>query len=222
MQRIFDIIFSSVVLFIFAPLLTIIIIILRLTGEGEIFFLQPRIGFRNREFQLWKFSTMQKNSPNIGTGTVTVKNDPRVLPFGYLLRKSKINEIPQLFNILKGDMSFIGPRPQTQRCFNAFPEDLQSIIVQVKPGLSGIGSVVFRDEEEVMCGSSDVKNFYDLTIMPYKGQLECWYVENATLWNYCKLIFVTIWVVFRPKSKIVWSSFNELPAIPKTLEGLIN
>lgn len=222
MQRVFDIVFSSVVLIILAPFLTIIIIILRLTGEGEIFFLQSRIGFKNREFHLWKFSTMQKNSPSIGTGTVTIKNDPRVLPFGYFLRKSKINEIPQLLNILKGDMSFIGPRPQTQRCFNAFPEDLKAIIVKVKPGLSGIGSVVFRDEEEVMFGSSDVKKFYDLTIMPYKGELECWYVKNSTLWNYCKLIFVTIWVIFRPESKIVWSSFNELPAVPTALEGLIN
>src|SRR5690606_21086740 len=117
MQRFFDIVLASAALLVLAPLLLPITLILRFTGEGEVFYVQQRVG-KNREFfGLYKFATMLKNSPNMSTGTVTVKDDPRVLPVGRFLRKTKLNELPQLFNVLKGDMSIIGPRPQTRRCF---------------------------------------------------------------------------------------------------------
>ena len=118
MDRFFDILLSSLAISFFSIILLPVIIILRLTGEGEIFYLQKRIGKNNKEFYLLKFATMLKNSSKMQNGTVTIKNDPRVLPFGKFLRKSKINELPQLFNILKGDMSIIGPRPQTPNYFN--------------------------------------------------------------------------------------------------------
>ncbi|MEI7994676.1 MAG: sugar transferase [Methylococcaceae bacterium] len=103
---------------------------------------------------------------SIGTGTVTVKNDPRILPIGQFLRKSKINELPQLLNILYGYMSVVGPRPQAPRCFEAFSADVQSQIVKVRPGLSGIGSIIFRDEENLLHGASDPVIFYDTVIAP--------------------------------------------------------
>ena len=112
MQRIFDIIFATIALFLLSPLLIPIIIILRFTGEGEIFFIQKRIGMNKNNIKLFKFATMLKDSPNLGSGTVTLHNDPRILPFGSWLRKTKINELPQLINILIGDMSIIGPRPE--------------------------------------------------------------------------------------------------------------
>ena len=121
MQRILDILFAVLSLLLLSPLLIPIVILLRLTGEGEILFKQQRVGRGGNFFGLYKFATMVKDSPNLGTGTVTVKDDPRVLPIGRFLRKTKINELPQLLNILLGNMSVIGPRPQTQRCFNAFP-----------------------------------------------------------------------------------------------------
>ena len=121
MQRFVDVIFSGIALVLLSPLLLPLIFILRVTGEGEIFFSQNRVGRGGKHFELYKFATMLKDSPNMGTGTVTVKNDPRVLPMGGFLRKTKINELPQLINIFNGDMSVIGPRPQTQRCFDAFP-----------------------------------------------------------------------------------------------------
>jgi lipopolysaccharide/colanic/teichoic acid biosynthesis glycosyltransferase len=124
---------------------------------------------------------MLKNSPAIGTGTVTIKNDPRILPIGHFLRKTKINELPQLLNILFGDMSVIGPRPQTQRCFDAFTATSQAAIVQVRPGLSGIGSIIFRDEENLLHGQADSVRFYDEVIAPYKGALEEWYVVHQGL-----------------------------------------
>ena len=103
---------------------------------------------------------MLKNSENIGTGTITVSNDPRVLPFGKFLRRTKINELPQLFNIILGDMSIIGPRPQTERCFNAFPIKSQNIIKKMKPGLSGLGSLVFRNEDQMMADNSNANQFF--------------------------------------------------------------
>ena len=141
MQRFFDIIFSLVAILILSPIFLITGVVLRLTGEGEVVYFQSRVGRYAESIQIIKFATMLKNSPNVGTGTVTLMNDPRILPVGRYLRKSKINELPQLFNVLRGDMSLIGPRPQTQRCFEAFPENLRAEIVAVRPGLSGLGSI---------------------------------------------------------------------------------
>ena len=115
MQRLFDIIFSGIALVLLSPLLLPLMFILRVTGEGEIFFPQSRVGRGGKHFKLYKFATMLKDSPNMGTGTVTVKNDPRILPIGGFLRKTKVNELPQLINIFNGDMSVIGPRPQIGR-----------------------------------------------------------------------------------------------------------
>lgn len=217
MQRFFDIFFSLLALLVLSPLLLPVVVILRLTGEGEIFFRQNRVGRGGELFGLLKFATMLKDSPNMGTGTVTLKNDPRVLPFGRFLRKTKINELPQLFNILKGDMSVIGPRPQTRRCFDAFPESSQREIIKVRPGLSGIGSIIFRDEEELMADAEDPDAFYDQVVMPYKGQLEEWYVQNQTLTNYFLLIFVTAWVVIFPSSQLPQRLFTQLPSPPPEL-----
>lgn len=220
MQRLLDILFSGVALLILAPLLVPIMILLRFTGEGEIFYVQQRIGRGGKTFGLLKFATMLKNSPNIGTGTVTLKNDPRVLPMGGFLRKTKINELPQLINILKGDMSIVGPRPQTQRCFDAFPKASQMEIMKVRPGLSGIGSIFFRDEEDLMHAARDPNRFYDEVIMPYKGALEEWYVEHASLSTYLLVIFVTAWVVIFPKSRMAWAVFSGLPVPPRELKEL--
>jgi lipopolysaccharide/colanic/teichoic acid biosynthesis glycosyltransferase len=217
MQRFFDILFSGLALLVLAPLLIPIIIILRLTGEGEIFFTQQRIGKDGKPFGLLKFATMLKDSPNIGTGTVTLKDDPRILPFGQFLRKTKINELPQLINILKGDMSVVGPRPQASRCFGAFPKEMQEKIVEVRPGLSGIGSIIFRDEENLLHDADDPVRFYDEVIAPYKGALEEWYIQNQNLKNYFLLIFMTIWVVLFSKSPIVWKILRDLPEPPAEL-----
>lgn len=218
MQRFFDIIFSGFALVILSPLLLPLILILRLTGEGEIFFLQNRVGQGGKDFKLYKFATMLKDSPNIGTGTVTVKNDPRVLPIGGFLRKTKINELPQLINIFNGDMSIIGPRPQTQRCFDAFPPSSQKKIIKVRPGLSGIGSIIFRDEEDMMYANNDPDKFYDDIVMPYKGSLEDWYVSHQNIVSYFSLIGLTIYVVLGFNSGLVWQLFKDLPSPPEELD----
>ena len=217
MQRFFDIVFSGIALVLLSPLLLPLMFILRVTGEGEIFFPQSRVGRGGKHFKLYKFATMLKDSPNMGTGTVTVKNDPRVLPMGGFLRKTKINELPQLINIFNGDMSVIGPRPQTQRCFDAFPLSSQSEIIKVRPGLSGIGSIVFRNEEEMMHANNDPDKFYDEIVMPYKGKLEEWYVRNLSIGLYFQLILITIYVVLFTSGKTVWAVLKKLPDPPKSL-----
>lgn len=217
MQRLFDILFSGVALLVLLPLLVPVVIILRFTGEGEVFFRQDRVGLDGKSFGLLKFATMLKDSPNMGTGTLTLTDDPRVLPVGRFLRATKINELPQLINILKGDMSVIGPRPQTRRCFDAFPERSQREITRVRPGLSGLGSIVFRGEDRMFAEAEDADWFYDHVIMPYKGKLEEWYVGNRTMRNYFLLIFLTAWVVVFPSSALVWRVF---PGLPRPPEGL--
>ena len=222
MQRFFDIFFSSLALIVLAPLLIPVMVILKFTGEGEVFYIQQRMGKDGRMFGLLKFATMLKDSPNIGTGTITVKGDPRVLPFGKFLRKTKINELPQLINILKGDMSIIGPRPQDMRCFVVFDSKDQENIKKVRPGLSGMGSIIFRDEEGIMAREEirDKELFYDQVISPYKGKVESWYVEHQSLGLYFKLIWLTIIVVLFPNYKIHYAKlFEDFPEPPPELKS---
>lgn len=222
MQRFFDVLLSGLALVVLSPLLLPIVIVLRFTGEGEVFFLQERVGEDGKLFKLYKFATMLKNSPNLGSGTVTMRNDPRILPLGGFLRKTKINELPQLLNIFFGHMSIVGPRPQARRCFDAFPVETQKIIVKVKPGLSGLGPIVFRGEEDILADHAASIDFYDNVIAPYKGQVEAWYVENQTLGTYFSVIAVTMWVVLFSKSSIVWRAFDGLPVPPDELKMPLN
>ena len=211
MQRVLDVLLSALALLVVSPLLLLVAIVLRLTGEGEVFYLQSRVGRDGRMFNVCKFATMVTNSENIGSGTVTLKNDPRILPVGHFLRRTKLNELPQLINILNGTMSIIGPRPQTQRCFDAFPKRSQQAIRKLRPGLSGIGSIVFYDEEEMMHQDADPERLFDEVIMPYKGLLEEWYEGHQGLKTYLTLILLTLWVMFRSDVAFAWKAFPSLP-----------
>lgn len=220
MQRIFDITFSLLAIIFFLPLFIIISLILKMTGEGEILFFQKRVGINSEPFYVWKFVTMVKDSPNIGTGTLTISDDPRILPFGKILRKSKINELPQLFNILKGDMSIIGPRPITFDTYENYSTSTRSSIYSNKPGLSGIGSVVFRNEESFL-KDLDSRNLYSSLIGPYKEDLEIWYHNNKSISLYFFLIIATIWVLIRPESKILWRVYKSIPEPKNELKELM-
>jgi lipopolysaccharide/colanic/teichoic acid biosynthesis glycosyltransferase len=218
MQRFFDIVFSALALMLLGPLLVPISLVLRMTGEGEIFFRQERVGLGTRPFKLLNFAAMLKDSPSLGTGTVTIKGDSRIVPVGRLLRKTKINELPQLLNILFGHMSIIGPRPLTRQTFDAYTPNTQGVVTQVRPGLSGIGSIIFRGEEEILTGKENTFEFYKNVIAPYKGALELWYVENKSLYTYFVAIIVTIWVVLFPGASLVWFVFKDLPIPPAELK----
>ena len=159
-----------------------------------------------------KFATMLRNSPNMAGGLLTTHGDPRVLPFGRFLRKTKINELPQLFNIFLGDMSIVGPRPLVDKTFDPYPEEVKAKIYSVKPGLTGIGSVVFRDEETILSQSPlPPDECYAKVVAPYTGALEMWYLEHIGFLTDWKLIFLTAWVILFPKSRLVESMFRDLP-----------
>jgi len=219
MQRLFDLVISGLSILVLSPLLLPIILLLRITGEGEVFFSQDRMGKGGSLFSLHKFATMLKDSPNIGSGTLTVQNDPRILPLGNFLRKTKINELPQLFNVFKGDMSRVSPRPHSARNFSAFSEDVQKNIMLVSPGLTGLGSIFFSDEEAMLTSSVNNDEFYDSVIMPYKGQLETWYVNHTTILIDLKIVYVTALKIIFPNLRLNLSKFFDgMPNPPKELQ----
>ena len=213
LKRLLDIIVSLISLIILLPVFIPIIIILRLSAEGEIFYFQERYGIHNSRFQIWKFATMLKNSMNMGSGSITLQNDFRVTKIGKFLRITKINELPQLFNILRGDISLVGPRPLVEQDFQAYPETIRERIYNVKPGLTGIGSIIFRDEESIISAvkDKDPHEFYKRIIAPYKGELEMWYQSNNSFFLDLQLIFMTAWVIFFPTSKLYEKWFKDLP-----------
>jgi lipopolysaccharide/colanic/teichoic acid biosynthesis glycosyltransferase len=217
-KRLLDLIIAFIALIILSPFLIITIVILKFTGEGEVFYLQERLGLNNKKFKIIKFATMIKNSPNIGTGSITVRDDPRVLPFGKFLRKSKINELPQIFNVIIGNMSIVGPRPQMQVDFDKFPENKRNEIYKSKPGITGIGSIIFRDEEKWISNyEGDKHNFYKENIAPYKTEVEIWYLCNQSLIVDLKLIILTAWVIIFPESDLINLFFKSLPKRPSYL-----
>jgi lipopolysaccharide/colanic/teichoic acid biosynthesis glycosyltransferase len=211
-KRFFDIVFCLLALIILLPLFIPIIILLLLTGEHEVFFRQNRVGFHNKIFRIWKFATMLKNSPNMGSGDVTTRNDPRVTKMGQFLRISKLNELPQLINILTGDMSFVGPRPLMKAGFDRYSDEMKTKVYQVKPGLTGIGSIVFRDEELIITHSTlPPHECYRQVILPYKGAVEVWYQQHVSFYTDCMILFLTGWYIIFSNSKLVYKVFPSLP-----------
>jgi len=213
-KRMMDVVLSGLALLVLSPLLVPICLALKCTGEHYVFYYQERIGYKNRKFKMVKFATMLLNSPNMSGGLHTTRKDPRVLPMGNFLRKTKINELPQLINIFKGDMSIVGPRPLVDKTFDPYPEEVKKVIYNVRPGLTGVGSIVFRDEEEILSTSSmPIEECYAKVIAPHKGALELWYLKNISLATDLKLIFLTAWVIVCPKSKLMYKLFRGLPLL---------
>ena len=214
MPRIIDVLLSILALLVLLPLFIPIVIILLLTGENKVFYLQTRVGYKNKDFKIIKFATMLSNSANIGSGSLTLKNDPRVLPFGSFLRKTKINELPQILNIIIGDLSIVGPRPQMQVDFEKYSDDVQRKIYNVRPGLTGIGSIIFRDEENLISLAAENENphhFYKRVIAPYKGELEIWYLSRRSVFLDSQLIFMTAWAIVFPETRLYEKWFKDLP-----------
>ncbi len=191
------------------------------TGEHKVLYKQNRVGKGGKDFKLYKFATMLENSPNLAGGLVTAVNDPRVLPFGRFLRRTKVNELPQLFNILKGDMSFVGPRPQTRPHYSLYTPDQQRVIDAVGPGLTGVGSLFFRNEEEMLarCGDDPIR-FHDDVITPYKGDLEVWYAQHRSIALYLLIIYLTAASIINRKLVTI-KYFKDLPQPPAELLAML-
>jgi lipopolysaccharide/colanic/teichoic acid biosynthesis glycosyltransferase len=212
-KRSLDIIISFLALVILTPILLPVVLILKFSAEGYVFYFQDRIGKDRVNFRIIKFATMLKDSPNLASGSITLSGDWRVTKPGKFLRKTKINELPQIINILKGDISLVGPRPLVTKTFTAYNEEVQSKIYNVKPGLTGIGSIIFRDEESIISSvkDEDPHDFYKRIIAPYKGELEMWYQQHRSFYLDLQLIFMTAWVIIVPKTRLYEKWFKDLP-----------
>lgn len=225
-KRVVEFLFSLIGLLILFPILLIIILILKVTGEREVFYLQERIGKNNKTFSIYKFATMLKDSVNIGNKGLTVRNDPRITKFGKLLRITKLNELPQILNVVIGDMSLVGPRPLLVKSVSKYAPEVQSCIYKNRPGITGIGSLVFRDEEKLVTAyknlGKDPLEYYQNHIYPYKGKLEVWYYNNQSFIVDFKILFLTFWSIVNSNSELVFNSFKGLPPRPEsiTLEGI--
>lgn len=213
MKRIFDITLSAGLMLVLLPLFLPLATLLRLTGEGKVFYRQRRIGAGQQPFEILKFATMLENSPNIGTGDITLRNDPRVLPLGRVLRKTKINELPQLWNVLVGDMSIVGPRPLTPNHFNHYNDTDRKNIAVVTPGITGLSALVFRDEEKILSDRADPVAFYRDELVPIKASLETWYAKHASFRLDILIGLLTAYAILRPGSRLVRNKVETISGI---------
>lgn len=211
-KRVIDFVAALLLLILLSPVFLMIVLVLKFSGEGEVFYKQPRVGHKNQEFLIWKFATMVKDSPTMAGGSITVRNDPRVTRPGRILRMTKLNELPQILNVLTGDMSLVGPRPLMREGFMEYSSSLQEVVYNEKPGITGIGSIVFRDEERLIT-ETDLSplEFYSKHILPRKGLLELWYQDNISFGTDIKLLFLTVLVVIFPTKEMLKYFFNDLP-----------
>jgi lipopolysaccharide/colanic/teichoic acid biosynthesis glycosyltransferase len=221
MSRFFDIFFSGLAIIVLFPFMIPIIFVLKLTGEHYIFYGQTRVGRYEKDFTLFKFATMLKDSPDLPGGLYTSINDPRLLPMGKFLRKTKINEVPQLLNIFIGQMSIVGYRPTVREHYNAYSEEARKKIACSRPGLTGLGAIFFRNEEEILQNFDNKDYIHKKIIMPYKGILESWYADNRNLINYFRIIIMTVIVVVRPNFTTWRKFFSKLPPVPEQLQAYI-
>lgn len=213
-KRLLDLAVAASLLVVLLPLLLLVALVLRFTGEGEILYLQERVGHRNENFVIWKFATMLKDSPNLGQRDITVRNDPRILPLGGVLRKTKFNEIPQLVNVLKGEMSLVGPRPLMRRSFDRYSKEAQGRLYEIKPGITSIASILFRDEEALASAAADIEATY-VEIAECKAVLEGWYREHISLRTDLSILALTACALACSPQTAIDLVYRVFPGLPK-------
>jgi lipopolysaccharide/colanic/teichoic acid biosynthesis glycosyltransferase len=190
-KRLFDVLTSGIGLLLVSPLLAAAALMVRITSPGPVLFRQERIGRFGRPFSILKFRTMVQNASALG-GQITVGVDPRITPPGRLLRKTKLDELPQLLNVLKGEMSLVGPRPEVRRYVEMFRDDYDEIL-RVRPGITDLASIVYRDESTILGNAVDPEKEYIERVLPEKIRLAKEYVHRQTFWLDLKIILGTIY-----------------------------
>lgn len=195
MTRFFDILFSFFGLVILSPLFVIIWLIIVLTSKGGGFYKQIRIGKNGADFSLYKFRSMRKDADKGSLITVGGR-DPRITKIGYFIRKFKIDELPQLFNVLKGDMSLVGPRPEVRKYVDLYTDE-QKKVLSVRPGITDYASIEYVDENEILGKAENPDEVYVNQIMPDKIKLNMKYIENQSVKEYFEIIFLTFFKIFR-------------------------
>jgi len=194
-KRIFDIIFSLLGLILLLPLLFLIALFLKIETKGPVFYLQTRVGKNNIDFRIFKFRTMNVGSDKKGFLTIGDR-DPRVTKVGYFLRKYKLDELPQLINVLANDMSFVGPRPEIRQYVDYYSDD-DLLILSVKPGITDLASIYFRNEVELLKNANDPEALYIQTILPKKLELNKKYINSNNILTDFKIILTTIQAIFK-------------------------
>lgn len=195
MTRVFDILFSFFGLLILSPFFVIIWLIIVLTSRGGGFYTQNRVGKDGKDFSLYKFRSMRKDADKGSLITVGGR-DSRITKIGYFIRKFKIDELPQLFNVLIGDMSLVGPRPEVRRYVDLYSEE-QKKVLSVRPGITDYASIEYVDENEILGKADNPDEVYVSQIMPDKINLNMKYIENKSVKEYFKIIFLTVFKIFR-------------------------
>ena len=195
MKRLFDIIASSIGLLVLSPLFLILAIWIKLDSKGPVFYRQVRVGLHNKDFRIFKFRSMRVGSDKGSLVTIGGR-DPRITRSGYIIRKLKLDELPQLINVFVGDMSLVGPRPEVRHYVNYWtPEQMR--VLDVRPGITDPASIKFRNENELMEQAEDPEDYYINVIMQEKLKLYLDYVEHHSFWGDIGLIFKTFWVIIK-------------------------
>lgn len=189
-KRSFDVVLSMIALIILSPILLIIAIVIKIDSKGPILFIQERVGKNNKDFNIYKFRTMYVASQTKGLLTLG-NHDSRITKIGYFLRRYKIDEFPQLINILIGDMSFVGPRPELRHYVNFYKKE-DYIVFSVKPGITSLASLKYRNEVELLEAAEDPESFFINTIIPDKMKFNKEYIKKQNLFYDLKLIIITI------------------------------
>ncbi|MFC2450632.1 MAG: sugar transferase [Flavobacteriaceae bacterium] len=188
--RLLDIMLSLLGLLFLLPIFLILAVWIKFDSQGSIFFRQIRVGKDGRDFRIYKFRTMIVNAEKMGIITIG-ERDPRITNSGYFLRKYKLDELPQLINVLKGEMSFVGPRPEVRKYVEMYNQE-QLKILTVKPGITDYASIEYINEDEILGKSLDPERTYIEEIMPQKIKYNMKYINNKTVIEYFKIIFLTI------------------------------
>ncbi|MFY8263483.1 sugar transferase [Clostridium perfringens] len=190
-KRTFDLFFSLIGIIITIPILILVSIMVKLTSKGPIIFKQERVGKNKKIFYIYKFRTMTDCDVKAGDRQVTVINDQRITRIGRILRKYKIDELPQLYNVLKGDMSFVGPRPEVKKYVKFYEEEYDEIL-KIKPGITDLASIEYIDENTIISKYSDPEKIYIEEVLPKKLMLNKRYIEEMSIKNDILLILKTI------------------------------
>lgn len=208
MKRLFDFIASLLGMIVFAPLMFVIVLIIKLTSQGPVLFTQARVGWQERIFHVYKFRTMVNRADTMGS-SVTTGTDPRITPIGQILRRTKLDELPQLFNVFLGDMSFVGPRPDVPEITAKYTIKMKEIFA-VRPGITSVATLHLRYEEQILAKVADPDKFYDEVVVPLKVELAMEHVRRNSFWFDLKILFETVWVL-TPLGKIF--PIKVLPAV---------
>jgi lipopolysaccharide/colanic/teichoic acid biosynthesis glycosyltransferase len=195
LKRLVDIVLSSVTLVLLAPLFLVLAVFIKLGSPGPVFFRGVRIGRHGQPFRIYKFRTMVENSEEKGPSS-TARDDPRITPVGAFLRKYKLDELPELLNVLKGEMSLVGPRPQVKWAVELYTQE-QRTLLTLLPGITDYASLRFPNEEEILAGSKDPDRDYLERIHPEKMRLSLEYVRTRSLWVDMKIILMTVAAILR-------------------------